>query len=323
MTPEAEIALWLVLAGVGLAGSALCSGIETSTYAVDRVRLRVRAEAGEPAARRLLLELKRPDRALTALLLGNNAANYAGTLGVTSALALTGMSEAQGAVVATLIITPTLVIFAEALPKELFRVGADRIGVRLSWVIRGLRLLGTAIGVVPMLTALGRVTTGKRGGDAMSRGGRAGLAALLREGVEASGVAPTGLIDRAMDMSGRTAADQMVPWDSVAALRGSWTLERARTFIAKRPHGAYPVLDVRGKLLGLVTAAQVLTADGVNAGDLAEAPVDVGQDASLRRIAMELSAAGARTAVVRDEDGHPVGLVSFTDLVTPLLGRLA
>lgn len=318
MTPEIELLLWLGLAFVGMFASAMCSGLETATYTVDRVRLDLRAEGGDRAAIGMLRELKRPDRALTALLIGNNTANYLGTLGVTAALAMSGLGETAVAVLATVIVTPLLVTFAEALPKELFRANADTMGVRLAWILRVLRLAGTAVGVLPVLTALGRLVAG-RGEDPLAEGGRAGLVASLREAL-GDGPGEAELVDRALEMRDRVASDQMVPWDRVAALMPGWSLEEARACIRERPHEIYPVVGESGRVRGVVSASDVLTTGAATVSALMREPVEVEPDAPLRRVALALAASGERAAVVVGLGSpEPIGLVSFPDLVGPLL----
>ena len=71
-----------IIAFIGLAASAIASGTETGIYVLNRVRLAVRAGHGNPRAVRLQKEIRKPERMLATLLMANNMANYAGSLGV-------------------------------------------------------------------------------------------------------------------------------------------------------------------------------------------------------------------------------------------------
>ncbi|MHC5006843.1 MAG: CNNM domain-containing protein, partial [Planctomycetota bacterium] len=63
---------WGLMAVSGICLSALFSGLETGVYTINRVRVVVRANRGESAARRLQHEIRKPNRLLSTLLLGNN-----------------------------------------------------------------------------------------------------------------------------------------------------------------------------------------------------------------------------------------------------------
>ena len=73
-----------------LLGAAFFGGIETGGYAVNRLRLAIRAERGERRAAMLRSELQRPNRWLATLLIGNTAVGY------TSSLAIAHMLEGMG-----------------------------------------------------------------------------------------------------------------------------------------------------------------------------------------------------------------------------------
>jgi Mg2+/Co2+ transporter CorB len=59
---------YLLLLVASLCASAFFSGVETGAYSVNRLRLAIRAERGEPRARVLLDELRNPNRWLATLL---------------------------------------------------------------------------------------------------------------------------------------------------------------------------------------------------------------------------------------------------------------
>jgi Mg2+/Co2+ transporter CorB len=131
----AEIIAWLLVMLAGLAGSALFSGLETGVYSLSRVRLELAARHGADgrAARgpiRLLREIDRPESLLTTILVGNNACNYLGTLGLGTLLIAAGVRPTAAVLIQTLALTPVLVIFGESLPKELFRLRADTLPAR-------------------------------------------------------------------------------------------------------------------------------------------------------------------------------------------------
>ena len=78
-----EILFWSVMMALGLAGSAIYSGLETGAYSLNRVRLQVLSHKNNKAARLLERLVTRPVLLLSTLLIGNNLTNYMGTAGLT------------------------------------------------------------------------------------------------------------------------------------------------------------------------------------------------------------------------------------------------
>lgn len=97
--------------------SGFFSSSETSMMAVNRYRLKHKADAGDRGAKRILLLLKRPDRLLGVILLGNTFANI-----LASSLAtLIGVYyfHDRGVIIATVSLTLIILVFAEVAPKTI------------------------------------------------------------------------------------------------------------------------------------------------------------------------------------------------------------
>ncbi len=104
--------------------SAFFSGSETGLISLNRYRLRHLAEDGHAGARRAHQLLKRPDRLIGLILLGNNFVNIlASVLAGVLAVRLVGES---GPLVATAVLTPLVLIFAEITPKTLAAMRPER-----------------------------------------------------------------------------------------------------------------------------------------------------------------------------------------------------
>src|SRR5436309_2136726 len=145
--------VWWALVLVGTLGMGVASGVEMGSYALSRVRLNVRADW---RARVLRRELERPDRLLATLLIASNLFSYLGAMGLTNLLARAGLSDWQIVLVNTLILTPVLFVFAESLPKELFRIEADRLTYAFAGPLAAFRWILTVTGILPAVTWIGR-----------------------------------------------------------------------------------------------------------------------------------------------------------------------
>jgi Mg2+/Co2+ transporter CorB len=95
--------------------SAFFSGSETAMMALNRYRLRHRARHGDRRAKQIVGLLKRPDRLLGVILLGNTFCNVLVSSIVT--LTVSHFYSDGGVLIATVILTILILIFAETAPK--------------------------------------------------------------------------------------------------------------------------------------------------------------------------------------------------------------
>ncbi len=114
--------------------SAFFSGSETALTAASRPRIHQLAKQGNRRARTVLGLYDRQDRLISAILLGNNIVNILASVLATYVLLL--LYGEAGLAYATLIMTLLIVIFAEVLPKTYAIGNADRAALIVAPVIR-------------------------------------------------------------------------------------------------------------------------------------------------------------------------------------------
>lgn len=325
---HAETILWGVLAIVGMAGSALCSGLETGAYCLNRIRLAVRAGRTPPdrAARILQHEIDNPERLIGSLLAGNNFFNYLGATGASALLAGWGYDDAAIVAINTAVLTPIFFVFCESLPKELFRAEADRLTYLFAPALTVLRVAATVTLILPLVRAVARWAsrlTGGGGEEGLALDARDRLAAMLREGASQGALseAQAGLADRALDFHRATVGDEMVPWAEVHALSEDWERLRVLQHLARHRHAWYPVVDRRGRVSGLLHFMQVYLRPDATIPQLAVPHTSLRPELPARNALDHISRGGAGLAIV-ERDGRPVGIVSPMDLVAPLIGDL-
>ncbi|WP_303901007.1 HlyC/CorC family transporter [Thiohalomonas denitrificans] len=113
--------------------SAFFSGSETGLISLNRYRLRHMAKDGHPGALRASRLLKRPDRLIGLILLGNNFVNIlASALATIVAIRLVGEA---GPLVATAVLTVVILLFAEVTPKTLAALHPERIAFPASFIL--------------------------------------------------------------------------------------------------------------------------------------------------------------------------------------------
>lgn len=116
--------------------AAFFSCAETALMAVNRYRLRHVARQKKRYAIKLLQLLKRPDRLLGAILIGNTFANMIAS-SVATLLALQFWGE-RGALVAAIVLTFIVLIFAEITPKTLAAIYPEKVA---RWVVYPIQIV--------------------------------------------------------------------------------------------------------------------------------------------------------------------------------------
>jgi CBS domain containing-hemolysin-like protein len=305
--------------------SALYSGIETGVYTLNRVRLNVRAGHGDRRAMRLRRELRRPNRLLSTLLIGTNASSYVASFAIAAMLHDLGLGDWELIALEAAIFTPILFVFAETLPKDLFRTHTDRWTYGLSGLLPSSRALFMLTGLLPVVHGLGGLVSRLFGGGPQAAlSARQRISQLIKEGV-GSGVLTemqTTLADRALAMGGRTVSTEMIPWNRAVAIPHG-AERRQRETLIRRNFTRMPVVDDAGRVVGILASLDALLAPDRPTGDLMIEPITFRPDTPVRDALRTMRAARRKMAVVVESDGaRPQGLVTLKDIVEPVTGEL-
>lgn len=317
---------WCVLV-LAFAASALCSGLEVGTYAVNRVRLAVRSARTPPdeGAQLLRAELEKPARVLVALLIANNIVNAIAAEAAAGLLNSSGYSTLAIAIINTLVLGPLLFVLGDALPKEIFRVDADRLTPALARVLRLLRVLLTVTLVLPLVQWFAHVLEKllKLPADA-STSARERVAQLLKEGAGAGVLSEsqTTLLDRALAFRDVRVADELVPWASVLVIPASADRARMLELTAGSEHAHFPVVDRTGRVQGVIRHLDLYAQTKKPVADLVTPALRLRPETPARDALAALHRAKARIAIVEDASGRAVGIVTPKDLIEPLTGEL-
>jgi putative hemolysin len=323
-----EVIFWLALAVFGTIDSALWSGLETALYVVSRLRLesRLHDRRAARAARRLQRELESPRSALATLLVMNNLSNYLGALALAKLLAATGLPDWAVTLINIAVLTPILFVFAETLPKEVFRTRAEVLAYALCPILTTVRRILTVLGIVPVILFITGFAERLLGGKPIQTDSGERVRAILQE-AEGAGVLSqeqAELLDRAAAFGTTTVADEMTPWAAVRKIRDSATIAQAAANAVSAGRSRFPLLDRRGHPVGIVSAYDLLRAKskpGTTPRDLARQPVTIDQATEVPKALAILSEAGSPIAIVTAKS-KPVGIVTVKDLVEPLTGDL-
>ncbi|HCB1742694.1 HlyC/CorC family transporter [Citrobacter sp. RHBSTW-00696] len=131
--------------------SAYFSGSETGMMTLNRYRLRHRAKQGNRQAKRVEKLLRKPDRLISLVLIGNNLVNIlASALGTIVGMRLYGDA---GVAIATGVLTFVVLVFAEVLPKTIAALYPEKVAYPSSVLLAPLQIL-----MMPLVWLLNTIT---------------------------------------------------------------------------------------------------------------------------------------------------------------------
>lgn len=128
-----------IILGLLILLSAFFSSSETGMMSLNRYRLKHRAKSGEKGAERVYNMLKRPDKLLGLILLGNNIVNILASA-IATVIAIRFWGEG-GIFAATMMLTVVVLIFAEVTPKTLAALYPEKIAFFAAPILKTLSTL--------------------------------------------------------------------------------------------------------------------------------------------------------------------------------------
>lgn len=140
--------------GILILISAYFSGSETGMMSLNRYRLRHLEKEKHKGAKRVSKLLKRPDRLIGLILIGNNLVNIAAA-SIATIIGIRFFGDVYGMLVSTVVLTLVILIFAEVTPKTLAALYPEKIAFPSSILLSLLLKL-----LFPLVIAVNWITNG-------------------------------------------------------------------------------------------------------------------------------------------------------------------
>lgn len=307
--------------------SAFFSAVEIGMMTLNRYRLRHLAESGHRGARITANLLKRPDRLLGIILLGNNAANIAAS-SVATLLALELYGERAISIAAGLLVLVVL-IFAEVAPKTLAALHPERVAFPASYVV--LPLLRVSYPIVWLVNVIANRLLRLVGVSVQGRRAETVSTEELKTVVmEAGALMPEAHQDMLLailDLEKVTVADVMVPRGKIEGINLDAEWDDILAQLTGSQHTRIPVF--RGNLdriVGIVHLRRVLNLIRENRLErqaleqILTEPYFVPDATPLNKQLLNFKDVGRRVGLVVDEYGDIQGLITMDDILEEIVG---
>lgn len=217
--------------------SAYFSASETGMMTLNRYRLRHLSKQGNRAARRVEKLLRRPDRLISLVLIGNNLVNIlASALATIVGIRLYGNA---GVAIATGVLTFVVLIFAEVMPKTIAALYPERVAFPSSVLLAPLQKI-----MLPLVWLLNTITRGLmrlcgiRGNvhssDAVSKDE---LRSIVNESHSQISRLNQDMLISVLDLEKVTVSDIMVPRNEVVGIDINDDWKSIMRQLTHSPHG--------------------------------------------------------------------------------------
>ena len=319
---ESQLLTELLAMAICIAFSAYFSASETAFSSLNRARMKAMAEQGDKRAERALALAEQYDRLLSTLLIGNNIVNIAAaSIGTVMFVRYYGD---LGATISTVVITIVVLIFGEISPKSLAKDSPERFAMLsapllriLMWVLAPLNFLFSQW--KKLLTVIFRVKDDRRLTQQE-------LLVLVDEVEQEGGIDRDEgeLLRSAIEFPDQEAEDILTHRVDLEAVQMNASREEvARVFRESR----YSRLLVYGEDLddirGVIHLKDFCDApEGAALKDMMTSPLFVPPSVKISALLRQLQRSKSHVAVVSDEFGGTLGIVTLEDILEELVGEI-
>jgi CBS domain containing-hemolysin-like protein len=315
--------------------SAFFSGSETALFSIPKFRLRKLRGRDDRTSQRIADLLDRPNRLLVTLLTGNMFVNIlaAAILGVAMERAFheAGVSEFGALALAAVAMTALILLFGEIVPKVFALRDPEKTAAAIARPVEFCALILTPVGNLLLgISGFLLKITGARKLKTDPFVTQEELETMVSLGVR-DGVLQKEerrMIQGIMEFTDTTVKEVLVPRTDMKVLRKGTMVAEALALIRKSGFSRIPVLDTSiDDIAGILYAKDLLPFIGN--GD-APKPIDdllreayfVPENKKVAELVNEFQQNRVHCAVVVDEHGGTVGLVTLEDLLEEVVGEI-
>ncbi len=318
-----------------LMGSAFFSGSEIAYTSLNKLKLKKESENAKGVMKVVLYIYNHYDRALSTILIGNNLVNIAATsiatvLAVSLAASMDGkITDDFASTLVTVIMTVLILIFGEITPKMVARRCNESIAKFAAYPLGVLMILFfpavlVTTGVVNLFSLLWKkddkedVTITEEEFE------------NILDTVEDEGIIDenqTDLLQSALEFTDQDAADILTPRIDVIGFEINDSMEYILKTISETQFSRYPVYDrtidhIIGVLYVKHLLKELMVNEHVELKNLILEPIYIPKTMKLHAIMNEFRVSQTHMAVVADEYGGTMGIVTMEDVLEQLVGEI-
>ena len=317
--------LFIVLI-VLLALSAFFSSAETALTTVNRIRIRNLADEGNKNAKTVLKITDDSSKMLTAILIGNNIVNLsAASLTTTLAYSLGGSMVA----IASGILTVAILLFGEITPKTMATIHAEKVSLAYAPIIHIFMKIMTPFvfiinGLTNIVLFILRVDPNDHKRAMTENELRTIVNVSHEDGVIES--EEKEMIYNVVDLGDAKAKDVMVPRVHVTFADVNCTYEELIDIFREDKFTRLPIYeDTTDNVIGTINMKDLLLYDNTkefHIRDILREAYFTYEYKKTSELLLEMQKDSVSIAIVLDEYGASVGMISLEDLLEEIVGEI-
>ena len=324
------ISLWYYVGLlVCIALSAFFSSSEMSYSSANKLRLKASMDAGSKSAKLALDIIDKFDDALSTILIGNNLVNIAASsLASVIIILITGTDKY--ATFTTIGLTIIIIIFGETMPKIVAKKNATKFAISFAYIIKALEIILKP--VIFIVVGLVHLITRFMKGDVIEDSQEAAAQELqsIIEAVEEEGVIDeerSELLISALEFDQISASEVMTSRVDMFAIDIEDDIEEIHAQLEDTIHSRIPVYESSpDNIIGVLYMNHYLKAaiDGKpnDLRPLLIEPCYVYKTFKLPQVLNELREKQVHIAIVTDEYGGSIGLITMEDVLEQIVGDI-
>lgn len=322
-----DIGLYLAVV-ILIAMSAFFSATETAFSSLNRIRLKNYAADGNKRAVKALKISDDFDRALSSILIGNNVVNIAsasiGTLIFSNLLG----NGPTAVTVSTIVMTVVVLIFGEVLPKSLAKESPEKFALAVTPILYALIVLLTPL--TALLVGLKKLVTKIfKTKNPVPSVTEEELKYIIEE-IEDEGVLEeqeSELVQSALEFDDITADEILTPRVDIAAVNVNDPPEKVLEAFREGSRSRLPVYEKSiDSIIGIINAKAFLNAylenPEVSVRSLLQETIFVPPTKKISMLLKEMQRKKLQLAIVVDQYGGTIGIVTVEDILEELVGEI-
>lgn len=302
--------------------SALFSACETAFSSVNKIRLKHAAQQGDKAAGRALALAESFDRALTAILIGNNLVNIiSASLGT---ILFTKLFGTGGVGISSLAMTVLVLIFGEILPKSYAKAHAERLTRLFAAPLSCLIWLLTPL--IFLFQKLAKLVSVKEEEEPSVTEDEL---KVIVEQIEEEGVLEeqeSDLVRSALEFDEISVTEVLVPRVNVTAIEQHESIEAVKQLFLSERYSRLPVYDgTVDDIIGFITEKDffsLLEHGGDSIQPILKQILRLPEFARISEAMKQMQRSKSHIAVVMDQHGGTKGIVTLEDIIEELVGEI-
>ncbi len=318
-----SLSIFVVVACIVFSG--YFSATETAFSSLNRIRIKTMAEKGDKGAKLVFKLLENFDSLLSTILIGNNIVNIA-CASLATLLFVKWIGPEQGPTISTAVITVLVLIFGEVSPKSIAKESPEKFAIFAAPFIRLLVVICTPFNFLFKQWKKLLSTIFKKENDFSMM--EEELLTIVEEAKQEGRIdeQESSLIRSAIEFSEQEAIDILTPRIDVAGVSTTATKEEIAKVFSETGYSRIPLYrDSLDHIVGIIYQKDFYNHvynTNKPVKSIVRPALFIPQSKKIGPLLKELQQKKSHIAIVLDEYGGTIGIVTLEDILEELVGEI-